>query len=275
MSSAAPSLSHSDPARRQPPSWPKSGPQPFGIDLVVLRRLVEAYVKDRRQFSSRSRGRKLARECPICAYRGYFLSVERGLRLDSRCPRCGSRERHRLMHLFLTEGGVWKLDGRRVLHFAPEHYMLKLMQGNELYQTADLRNPLAMHVVNAESIPFAAESFDVIIANHLLEHVPDDRRAMAEFFRVLRPGGFSLISVPQNQCAEQTDEDASVPKGIERYWRFGAFDHRRLYGRDFPRRLSEAGFDVLPYVRPAADVVHHALRQDEILFVATKAQPGG
>jgi len=76
--------------------------------LTVARRTVEGFLKDRRQFSRASRGRKLVRECPICGYRGRFLSLEHGLRLDSRCPGCGSRERHRLLHLFLTEDGGWK-----------------------------------------------------------------------------------------------------------------------------------------------------------------------
>jgi hypothetical protein len=252
------------------PPWPVRTTGRLGFDSLVARRLVEAFLKDRRQFSSRSRGRKLIRECPVCDYRGRFLSLEHGRRLDSRCPRCGSRERHRLAHLFLTEGGQWKLHGQRILHFAPERYMRTLMEGNELYHTADLYQSSAQHRIDATAIPFDSRSFDVIIAHHLLEHVLDDRRALSEFFRVLRPGGYALLTVPQNHSLEETDEDETVQEPMQRFWRFGAFDHRRLYGRDFPDRVGQAGFEVSQYRRAPMDNLRYGLQRDEILFVARK-----
>jgi len=238
--------------------------------LTVARRVVEAFFKDSRQFSPASRGRKLVRECPICGYHGRFLSVERGLRLDSRCPGCGSRERHRLQHLFLTADGRWKLAGQRVLHFAPERHMLRLMRGNPLYVSADLRQPDAGLRMDATSIPFPDASFDVLIAHHMLEHIPDDAKVLAEFARVLRPGGYALLTVPQNHSAERTDEDPAVTGAMERFWRFSGYDHCRLYGRDFPDRVARAGFEVTVFQCSPADQLRHALLQDEILYVARR-----
>ncbi|MBW4024070.1 MAG: methyltransferase domain-containing protein [Proteobacteria bacterium] len=238
---------------------------------VIARRLLEAFIfKDRRQFGSRSRGRKLTRECPICGFEGRFLSLERGQRLDSRCPGCGSRERHRLQHLFLSEGGGWKLAGQRVLHFAPERYMLKLMRGNPLYVSGDLRQPDAAQHIDATSIPYPDGSFDVVIANHVLEHIPEDRKALSEFARVLRAGGLLLLAVPQNHAAAETDEDLSVIAPMERFWRFTGYDHCRMYGRDFPERVAAAGFEVTPYTRSPSDQLRYALRRDEILFVGRR-----
>ena len=234
----------------------------------VARRSVEGFLKDRRQFLPASRGRKLIRECPICGYRGRFLSLEHGLRLDSRCPGCGSRERHRLLHLFLTDGGGWKLDGQRVLHFAPERHMLERMRASPLYVSADLHQPGVSERVDATAIPYPDGAFDILIAHHILEHIPDDQAALREFARVLRPGGYALLSVPQNYSVEHTDEDSSVTEPMLRFWRFGGYDHRRLYGRDFPDRLAAVGFDVTAYRRPAEDQLRYALLRDEVIHVA-------
>jgi len=256
--------------RWQPVSQPTVHPALAPSRLPIMRRIVEGFLKDRRQFSPTSRGRKLIRECPICGYRGRFLSLEHGLRLDSRCPGCGSSERHRLQHLLVTEESGFSLDGKRILHFAPERHMLRLMEGNPLYVSVDLHQPDADMRVDATCIPFDDGAFDVLIAHHLLEHVDDDRAALAEFARVLRPGGFGLIAVPQNFSLDETDEDPGVTDPMVRFWRFGGYDHRRLYGRDFFDRLRAAGFQVTAYRRPPADQLRYALLNDEVIYIARK-----
>lgn len=185
--------------------------------LTVARWTVEGFLRDRCQFSQASRGRKLVRECPICGYRGRFPGLEHGLRLDSRCPGCGSRERHWLLHLFLTEDGGWKLDGQRVLHFAPERHMLARMQGDPLYVSADLHQPGVSQRINATAIPYPNDAFDVLISHHILEHIPNDRAALREFARMLRPGDYALLSVPQNHSVEHTDEDTAVTEPMLRF----------------------------------------------------------
>lgn len=240
------------------------------LNLTVTRRTLEGLLKDRRQFSPTSRGRKLVRECPICGHSGRFLSLEHGLRLDSRCPSCGSRERHRLLHLYLTEDGGWKLDGQRVLHFAPERHMLARMKDSPLYVSADLRQAGVTRQIDATAIPYPDGAFDTLIAHHMLEHIPDDRAALREFARVLRPGGTALLSVPQNHSVEDTDEDPAITDPMLKFWRFGGYDHQRLYGRDFPVRLAAIGFDVRAYRRPAEDQLRYALLRDEVIYVAVR-----
>ena len=236
---------------------------------TVLRRVLTAAFKDYRQFMPSSRARKLARECPVCGFKGYFLSLERGMRPDARCPGCASRERHRLQHLYLMEGG-WKLAGKRVLHFAPERYMLRLMRNNPLYISGDIRQPDAGAFMDATAIPEPDSSYDVLIAHHLLEHIPADHKALSEFHRVLKPGGWMLLTVPQNLAAETTDEDPTVTDPLEKFWRYTGYDHCRMYGRDFAAKVAAAGFEVTPYIRPGGDNVRYALLRDEVLYVCKR-----
>jgi len=175
-----------------------------------------------------------------------------------------------LQHLLVTEESDFSLEGKRILHFAPERYMLRLMRGNPMYVSADLHQPDAGMCTDATCIPFDDASFDVLIAHHLLDHVADDREVLAEFARVLRPGGFALIAVPQNFSVEETDEDPGVTDRMVRFWRFGGHDHCRLYGRDFPDRLRAAGFQVTAYRRPPADRLRYALLNDEVIYIARK-----
>ena len=113
------------------------------------------------------------------------------------------------------------------------------------YVTADLNSPWADHHFDCHDIPFEDNSFDALMANHLLEHVADDRRVMSEFVRVLKPGGWAVLQVPINHKDGDTAEDPNVTDPMERerlYWRE---DHVRLYGHeDYPKRLAEAGFEV-------------------------------
>jgi SAM-dependent methyltransferase len=134
----------------------------------------------------------------------------------------------------------------RVLHVAPERNLQKVFKccPNLDYQTADLDSPLAAIKLDVMNIQYPDEEFDVIICNHVLEHVPDDATAMSELFRVLKPGGFAILQVPIALSEETTDEDPRVLDPVEREARFGQYDHVRLYGRDYPRRLERAGFRV-------------------------------
>ena len=203
-----------------------------------MRRLIGAWFADRRQFARR----RLARSCPICGYHGMFIGVGHPPRWDARCPQCGSRERHRLMHLWVTEGGGDRLAGRRILHFAPEKTVLRRMRDNPLYESADLHQPGVTHRVDITRVPLPDAGYDVVIANHVLEHIPDDRQAMRELFRLLRPGGVAVLSVPINATRQQTYENAAVTTPEQRHGAFLRRGHRRYYGLDFAERLAEAGF---------------------------------
>ena len=118
------------------------------------------------------------------------------------------------------------------------------------YITADLSSPEADEHFDITSIPHPDDSFDSIICSHVLEHVADDRTAIQELHRVLAPHGWAIVMVPVDQSRELTYEDPSIVDPADRKREFWQEDHVRLYGRDFPERLRDAGFDVTldPYV---------------------------
>lgn len=120
----------------------------------------------------------------------------------------------------------------------------RLYRGSEGYITADLESPLADMHFDVQSIPLAERSIDVVIANHLLEHIADDRLALREIYRILRPGGWGILLVPEDRVRATTFEDDSITDPEERTRLFGQYDHRRVYGRDYDDRVREAGFEV-------------------------------
>jgi SAM-dependent methyltransferase len=127
--------------------------------------------------------------------------------------------------------------------------------------------------VDLTEMQFADDEFDVIICNHVLEHIPDDRTAMAELLRVLRPGGFAVLLVPDPHKLERTIEDPDAPPE-ERARRFGQADHVRLYGADYEDRLKEAGFGVRIWMARDAEPElcrQWALDPIERVYIGTKA----
>jgi SAM-dependent methyltransferase len=230
------------------------------------RRLVAAWLQDRRQFAEP----RLPRTCPICGYTGLFTSVGHPPRWDARCLNCGSRERHRLLHLWITRDGGDRLAGRRILHFAPEKAFARRMRGNPLYETADLHQPGVTHRVDITRIGLPDASYDVVIANHVLEHIPDDRQAMHELFRLLRPGGLALLTVPLNASRAETYENPAITRPAERHAHFSAEDHVRYYGLDFTDRLAAAGFATEIFRLSPEQEVRYGLLRDEWLTVAHK-----
>jgi SAM-dependent methyltransferase len=237
-----------------------------GLNPVVLRRLAVAWITDRRQFARKW----LARTCPICGYRGMFISVGHPPRWDARCPQCGSRERHRLMYLWIHEGGGDRLAGKRVLHFAPERIVQRMMRDNPRYETADLYQPGVTHRADITRVPLPDASYEMVIAHHVLEHIDDDRQAMREMFRLLRPGGVAVLSAPINATRPQTYENAAIIDPAERCAHFSAPDHRRYYGLDFADRLAEAGFLVSRFRLPPEQEVRYGLLRDEWITLARK-----
>jgi SAM-dependent methyltransferase len=230
------------------------------------RRLAAAWLIDRRQFAEP----RLPRTCPICGYTGVFVSVGHPPRWDARCLNCGSRERHRLLWLWVTQGGGNRLAGKRILHFAPEKIIMRLMRDNTLYETADLNQPGVTHKLDITNVTLPDASYDVIIANHVLEHIPDDRQAMRELFRLLRPGGKALLTVPLNPSRRETYENPAITAPAERHAHFSAQDHVRYYGLDFADRLAEVGFTVTTFRLSPEEEVRYGLSRDEWLYVATK-----
>jgi SAM-dependent methyltransferase len=196
------------------------------------RRLAIAWLRDRRQFAAP----RVPRTGPICGYTGLFVSVGHPPRWDALCLNCVRREQHQLLWLWVTEGGGDLLAGKRNLHFAPEKVMMRLMRGNPLYETADLRHPGVTHHADITGVALPDAGYDVAIANHVLEHIPDDRGAMRELLRPLRPGGVALLTVPINASRRQTYENPAVAAPAERRAHFSAVDHVRSLLRPGLRR---------------------------------------
>ncbi|MGA9874569.1 MAG: methyltransferase domain-containing protein [Solirubrobacteraceae bacterium] len=187
-----------------------------------------------------------AKACPCCE--GRFRAMRRFHgRPDARCPGCGALERHRSLWLFLRdEFGIERLRGR-MLHVAPEVIFerkfaalpnLEYIRGDLAPQRPGIRR------LDVTSIDFPDDTFDIIVINHVLEHVPDDRAAIAELRRTLRPTGVVIMQHPRDEALAETYEDSSIVTKADRRQHFGQVDHVRLYGRDFFDRLRAGGFDV-------------------------------
>jgi len=184
-------------------------------------------------------------ECPCCESTFARFLPHRG-RSEAKCPRCGALERHRLLWLFLEwETDLFDAPGA-LLHVAPEYAFLRRFSGLDGldYVTGDFDSALASVQLDLMDLPFAAESFDFLLCNHVLEHVEDDRQALAEIHRVLRPGGWAILMCPVDRRRATTLEDPTVVTPEDRHRIFGQSDHVRLYGRDYPDRLAAAGFAV-------------------------------
>lgn len=191
-------------------------------------------------------GRKV--ECPVCGgrFRKFLPYGYVETRPGALCPGCLSLERHRLMWLYLLNETDFFTAPAELLHIAPEYCFIKRFAkpGNLKYVTADLESPLAEVKMDVQDIPFADNSFDIIFCNHILEHVDDDRLAMRELYRVMRPGGYGIMLSPVNPQRAVTYEDPSVTTPEDRLRHFGQRDHVREYGLDYSDRLREAGFTV-------------------------------
>lgn len=193
-------------------------------------------------------------------------------------PSTLSLERHRLMWLYLREETDFftKDNQQNVLHIAPEQCFYKRFrkQKNLDYLTSDLDSPLADVRADICNLPFEDNEFDVIFCNHVLEHIPDDEKAIAELYRVMKPGGWGIFQVPQDINRKETFEDDSITNKEERTRIFGQYDHVRVYGLDYFDRLREAGFTVkeIDYTKKIAPdlLERYALQKGEILPVVFK-----
>lgn len=191
-------------------------------------------------------------------------------------PSTLSLERHRLLWLYLKNETNFFTDKLKVLHFAPEQAFYKRFrnQKNLDYTTTDLNSPLADVKADICNLPFAENSFDVIFCNHVLEHIPNDTKAMQELYRVLKPGGWGIFQIPQDLNRADTYEDNSITDKKERAKIFGQYDHVRIYGRDYFSKLRSMGFKVeeVDYTNKLsiADVDHYRLAKGEIIPVVSK-----
>lgn len=212
------------------------------------------------------------RECNICGFNGYFDRFGRPVRLNAKCPSCGALERHRLLMLAISRGEIKNFENQnsRILHFAPEQILeSKFREQFKDYATADLYADADM-VLNLEDISAEDEQYDIIVANHVLEHV-DDRRAASELSRILKKGGVLVCQVPIVEGWTTTYENDEIQTESERWVHFGQGDHVRFYGADFRERISAGGFKLIKEVTSEGiDVIQYGLLRGEKVFVFEK-----
>lgn len=162
------------------------------------------------------------------------------------CPKCESNDRERHLKLYCQTLGIDRLmAGARILHFAPERHFANFVAaaGPGEHLKADLFPTAAdIQKVDMLAMPFPDATFDVVIANHVLEHVADDRRALFEIHRVLRPGGLAILQTPYSAMLKTTFEDINIVSADAREHAYGQSDHVRLYGQDIFERFVAAGF---------------------------------
>jgi len=218
-------------------------------------------------------------ECPVCEKSfKKFLSYgsEVAARDNVLCPYDLTLERHRLMWLWLKNESNFFTDKLSVLHMAPEQCFHKRFQQQENldYLTADIVSPIADMHFDLHDIPLEDNRFDVIFCNHVMEHVNDHLRCMQELFRVMKPGGWAIMQVPQDFDRAEVYEDASITSPEEREKHFWQYDHVRLFGRDYPDWLRKAGFEVEEYIPSehfsSEQIARFRLMEKEVLYIARK-----
>ena len=217
-------------------------------------------------------------ECPVCeSHFSKFVPYGRVARANALCPNCLALERHSLMWLYLKQKTRFFEPGQDVLHIAPEICFIKRFEAihGDQYITADLESPLAKVKMDIHEMPFEDNRFDVAFCNHVMEHVADDIQSMKEIYRVLKPGGWAIIQIPIfHPVPDVTFEDDTVTDPQERDRLFGQDDHVRLYGKDYPDRLRQAGFTVVEddFVNSlsAEEQARFALPKDEVIHLCKK-----
>mgnify|MGYP000210722423 FL=1 len=210
------------------------------------------------------------------SYRRFLPYGYAKVRENVLAPGTLSLERHRLFWLYLKNETTFFSAPLRVLHFAPEQAFVQKFkkQKNLTYTTTDLNSPIADVKADICDLPFKDNSFDFIICNHVLEHIPDDTKAMQELYRVLAPSGTAIVQVPYDAKREITFEDNTITDQSERTRIFGQYDHLRVYGMDYFKKLSSIGFNVnaLDYTSGISsdDIERYRLCKGELLPVCKK-----
>lgn len=191
-------------------------------------------------------------------------------------PSTLSLERHRLLWLYLKNETDFFTAPKKVLHFAPEQAFYKRFRKmkNLDYVTTDLNSPLADVKADICNLPFKDNEFDIIFCNHVLEHIPDDTKAMQELYRIMKPGGYGIFQIPQDLSRAKTFEDDSITDRKERAKIFGQYDHVRIYGLDYFDKLRSIGFSVaeVDYTAQLSDVevTRFCLAKGEIIPLVRK-----
>ena len=242
-------------------------PRPILIRLSYLVRPFFAFFLKGNNFTDPINGKSYRKFLPY----GYETVRENVL-----SPGTLSLERHRLFWLYLKSETSFFTENLKVLHFAPEQAFYKNFRNmkNLDYITTDLNSPIADVKADICNLPFSENEFDFIICNHVLEHIPDDTKAMRELYRILKPNGTAILQVPYQADLQTTFEDDSITDQKERAKIFGQYDHVRIYGMDYFEKLREIGFKVeaVDFTKKmsATEIQKYRLPKGELIPVCRK-----
>lgn len=242
-------------------------PRPVLIRLSLLGRPLFAFFLRGNRYTDPINGKSYRKFLPY----GYAT-----LRENVLSPGTLSLERHRLLWLYLKNETSIFSDSLKVLHFAPEQAFYKRFRKNKNwdYTTTDLNSPIADVKADICDLPFQENEFDLIICNHVLEHIPDDTKAMQELYRILKPGGTAILQVPYQANRETTFEDNTITDSKERTRIFGQYDHVRVYGMDYFEKLKSIGFKVeaIDYTQKLSEneIEKYRLPKGELIPVCKK-----
>lgn len=210
------------------------------------------------------------------SFRGFLPYGYHNVRKNALSPSTYSLERHRLLWLFLKTDTNFFSAEKKVLHFAPEKAFYKRFRDMENldYTTTDLESPIADVKADICQLPFESNVFDIILCNHVLEHIQDDQKAIKELFRVMKPGGMGIFQIPLDTNRKNTFEDNSITNPKQRAKIFGQYDHVRIYGMDYFERLKSCGFKVekVDFTKTLSDaqITKYCLSQGELIPVVYK-----
>ncbi|MDG2396178.1 MAG: class I SAM-dependent methyltransferase [Flavobacteriaceae bacterium] len=200
---------------------------------------------------------------------GYNIERENAL-----CPGTFSLERHRYLWLYLINETNFTKQKLKVLHIAPEQVFHTKFKKNKNwnYTTLDLFSPLADVKADICDLPFEKNKFDLIICNHVLEHIDNDLLAIKELYRVLKKGGCGIFQVPINENSEKTFQNNKITDFKKRTEVFGQYDHLRVYGKDYYSLLRSVGFkvnavDYLKKIDPKLSILYCLPKNEKIPIV--------
>ena len=219
----------------------------FILNLIPRKYLIRISIFLRPILKIYFKGSKYTDPIDNSKYRKFLpYGYGKNIRKNALCPGTLSLERHRLLWLFLERNTTFFNDKLKVLHFAPEQPFYKKFKSikNWNYITCDLNSPLADIKADICKLPFKKFEFDLIICNHVLEHIDNDFMAMEEIYRVLKKNGIGILQVPIDESLSVTFEDKTIIDPKIKSELFGQYDHVRKYGKDFYDRLKSVGFKV-------------------------------